>query len=70
MSNEALWYAGKMIALSELFLELRTISRERFFERHSELTCEIDILGIAKEVNEAIVEFYLEPFQEESSDFC
>jgi hypothetical protein len=69
MSDTVYWYAGKMIALTEIFLELRAISKDSFFDKHDKLLSEIRELGIEEEVNETIVDYYMEPFQEKTDDF-
>jgi len=62
MVDKAYEIAGKMLALSELFLELRVIDRDRFTSRHLKLRTEAEELGILGEVTEVITEYYLEDF--------
>lgn len=62
MVDKAYEIAGKMLALSELFLELRVIDRDRFASRHLELRTEAEELGILGDVTEVITEYYMEDF--------
>lgn len=65
MSDKVYEIAGKMLALSELFLELQVIDRDRFANRHLELRSRAIELGILEQVQEVIVDHYLGEFNAE-----